>query len=96
MSDTNQTPEKTQPPSFEETLAELETLVTRMEDGQMSLEDALGAFETGIKLTRDCQQALQQAELKVQILTRGDGTPDAFDLASTGLGNTTANGTTGD
>lgn len=96
MSDTTQASETPQTLTFEETLAQLETLVTRMEDGQMSLEDALGAFETGIRLTRDCQQALQQAELKVQILTRGDGTPEAFDLASTGLGNTSANGTTGD
>ncbi|MDO9475612.1 MAG: exodeoxyribonuclease VII small subunit [Pseudohongiella sp.] len=80
MSDNNQAP------AFEETLAQLETLVSRMEDGQMSLEDALSAFETGIKLTRDCQQALQQAELKVQMLTRADGNPEAFDLTSAGLG----------
>lgn len=77
--------DKTQAPAFEETLAQLETLVTRMEDGQMSLEEALSAFETGIKLTRDCQQALQQAELKVQMLTRGDGVPEDFNMANAGL-----------
>jgi exodeoxyribonuclease VII small subunit len=87
MSDNNQAP------AFEETLAQLETLVSRMEDGQMSLEDALSAFETGIKLTRDCQQALQQAELKVQMLTRAYGNPEAFDLTSAGLGANSASAT---
>lgn len=70
--------EITQAPAFEETLAQLEALVSRMEDGQLSLEEALSSFETGIKLTRECQQALQQAELKVQMLTRTDGEPTAF------------------
>lgn len=62
-------------PGFEESLAQLETLVSDMEDGNLSLEQALAAFETGIKLTRQCQQALQAAELKVQILTNPDGEP---------------------
>jgi len=82
--------EITQAPAFEETLAQLEALVSRMEDGQLSLEEALSAFETGIKLTRECQQALQQAELKVQMLTRDDGEPTAF----SGLG--TRNGAAAD
>ena len=62
-------------PGFEETLTQLETLVSDMEDGNLSLEDALSAFETGIRLTRHCQQALQAAELKVQILSNPDGAP---------------------
>ena len=70
--------EITKAPAFEETLAQLEALVSRMEDGQLSLEEALSSFETGIKLTRECQQSLQQAELKVQMLTRADGEPTAF------------------
>lgn len=65
------------PDNFEAALAELETLVSRMEDGDLSLEESLNAFETGIKLTRQCQQALQQAELKVQKLSQSDdGTPN--------------------
>lgn len=72
MSDNPQTP------VFEQTLAQLEVLVSRMEDGQLSLEEALSAFETGIKLTRECQQALQQAELKVQMLTRAEAPPEDF------------------
>jgi exodeoxyribonuclease VII small subunit len=76
--------DNTQSPVFEQTLAQLEALVSRMEDGQLSLEEALSAFETGIKLTRECQQALQQAELKVQMLTRADAAPEAFTDARDG------------
>jgi len=56
------------PPDFETALAELETLVTRMEGGQLSLEESLRAFERGVYLTRICQKALDEAEQKVQIL----------------------------
>lgn len=66
---------RTESPSFEESLSELEALVERMEGGEMTLEESLGAFERGIALTRTCQQALQAAEQKVEILTRND--PDA-------------------
>lgn len=62
-------------PSFEDSLAELEALVERMESGELSLEDSLSAFERGIALTRNCQQALQAAEQKVEILTAK--TPDS-------------------
>lgn len=71
-------------PGFEESLAQLETLVSDMEDGNLSLEEALGAFETGIKLTRQCQQALEAAELKVQILSSPDGEPAPMMLDDNG------------
>ncbi len=58
---------------FETSLAELQSLVERLESGELSLEDSLGAFEQGIRLTRDCQTALAQAEQKVQILLERDG-----------------------
>lgn len=77
-------PDKTQPAAFEETLASLESLVSRMEDGQMSLEEALAAFETGIRLTRECQQSLQEAELRVQMLSRPDGSPEPFPTDTAG------------
>lgn len=54
---------------FEATLSELETLVERMESGDLSLEDSLSAFERGVTLTRECQQALSEAELRVKTLT---------------------------
>ena len=54
--------------NFEQSLEELEALVEQMEEGELSLEDSLKAFEKGIKLTRSCQQALKEAEQKVQLL----------------------------
>ena len=54
--------------SFEEKLDQLEALVSQMEQGELSLDDAMKQFEQGIALSRDCQQALQQAEQKVSIL----------------------------
>ena len=59
--------------SFEKSLSELETLVEEMEQGDLSLEDALKHFEKGIGLTTECQQALQGAELKVQELVEKNG-----------------------
>jgi exodeoxyribonuclease VII small subunit len=59
----------TPPQSFEDALAELENLVDTLEQGQLTLEESLAAFERGIKLTRTCQKALDEAEQKVRILT---------------------------
>lgn len=53
---------------FEKALSELDRLVTTMESGEMSLEESLKSFEQGVKLTRECQQALQEAEQKVELL----------------------------
>jgi len=66
-------PRKKKTPDFEQSLSELEGLVSRMEQGDLSLEEALGAFEEGVKLTRECQQILEQAEQKVQILSEKNG-----------------------
>ncbi len=54
--------------NFEASLAELEALVKQMEQGDLTLEDSLAAFERGILLTRGCQAALAQAEQKVNVL----------------------------
>ncbi len=51
-------------------MTELETLVETLEQGDLPLEKALAAFEKGVKLTRDCQQALSEAEQKVTLLTQ--------------------------
>ncbi|MBJ7550813.1 exodeoxyribonuclease VII small subunit [Marinomonas ostreistagni] len=59
---------KTSVRHFEENLSELETIVAQLESNQLSLEDALKAFEKGVKLSQDCQSVLTQAEQKVQIL----------------------------
>ena len=57
------------PIDFEASLEELEALVASMESGELSLDESLKAFERGIALTRACQTALQNAELKVASLT---------------------------
>ncbi|MGO1502323.1 MAG: exodeoxyribonuclease VII small subunit [Marinobacter sp.] len=60
---------------FEKSLDELETLVRNLEQGELSLEQSLTAFERGVKLTRACQQALKSAEQRVeQLVQNNDGT----------------------
>jgi len=67
------TRKKTKETDFETALAELETLVAQMEEGDLPLEDALRQFERGVTLTQQCQQALRQAEQKVEILMEKAG-----------------------
>jgi exodeoxyribonuclease VII small subunit len=61
------------PPSpvaqFETSLDELEQLVQKMEKGDLSLDDSLAAYERGVGLYRQCQTALEQAELRVRLLS---------------------------
>ena len=54
--------------NLEKSLADLEKLVEELESGDLPLEKAMKKFEEGIKLTRGCQAALQEAEQKVEIL----------------------------
>lgn len=58
---------------FEKSLQELESLVERLEAGDLSLEESLKDFERGVALTRACQKALAEAEQKVQILLNEQG-----------------------
>ena len=55
---------------FEQQLKNLEELVATLESGDLSLEDSMKSFEQGIKVARECQQALKKAEQKVEILNR--------------------------
>ena len=71
------TDSKDPPLSFEAALSELESLVERMESGELTLEESLQSFEQGITLTRTCQEALTEAEQKVEILTSQDPQADA-------------------
>jgi exodeoxyribonuclease VII small subunit len=59
-------------PSFEKSLEELEALVEKMEQGDLSLEESLQHFERGVQLTRACQQALKEAEQKIEILLQNN------------------------
>lgn len=56
--------------SFEQTMAELEEVVTVLEAGQIELDQALLMFEKGIKLSKACQRILDHAEQKVTRLTK--------------------------
>ncbi len=58
---------------FEKSLKQLETLVNKLEKGELSLEESLKLFEQGVKLTRECRQALQSAEQKIAVLSKEDG-----------------------
>jgi exodeoxyribonuclease VII small subunit len=53
---------------YEASVAELESLVEKLEQGDISLEESLKLYESGVLLTRDCQDALKKAEQKVQML----------------------------
>jgi exodeoxyribonuclease VII small subunit len=64
---------KSEPIDFEKAIVELESIVTRLELGDLPLEDSLRHFERGVELTRACQMALQQAEQKVEILLKKSG-----------------------
>ncbi|QDH70647.1 exodeoxyribonuclease VII small subunit [Marilutibacter alkalisoli] len=66
---------------FEQSLDALESLVEKMEQGEMSLEDSLAAYERGVGLYRRCQAALEQAELRVRLLTdpQDPATAQSFD-----------------
>jgi exodeoxyribonuclease VII small subunit len=59
------------PQTFEAALAELETIVATMEDGQLPLAGALAAYKRGAELLQYCQAALKDAQQQVQILERG-------------------------
>ena len=65
---------------FEKSLDELEKLVARMEQGDQSLDDSLQSFERGVALYRSCQSALEQAELRVKLLSDPQAPGDADDF----------------
>ncbi len=73
MSEADPSAKSAERPAFERSLEELETLVARMEKGDLSLEDSLAQFERGIALTRICQQALREAEQKIDALAGPTG-----------------------
>ena len=64
---------------LEQTLADLEQVVEKLEAGDVPLNQALKEFERGIKLTRQCQSALKEAEQKVEILLADSDEPEAFE-----------------
>jgi exodeoxyribonuclease VII small subunit len=75
----------TQQPSFEAALAELETIVHALEDGQLGLAESLGQYERGVKLMRQCYVLLEGAERRIELLSGLDaqGNPVTQPLADT-------------
>jgi exodeoxyribonuclease VII small subunit len=65
---------------FEEAIGRLETVVDRLEAGDLALEAALASFEQGVQLTRRCAEQLKAAEQRIELLTRegNEWVPRAF------------------
>ncbi|MGE0081769.1 MAG: exodeoxyribonuclease VII small subunit [Thiohalomonadaceae bacterium] len=66
---------------LEQSMAELEAIVERMEHGELSLEQALADFERGVQLSRSCHQALGEAEQKVRLLLEKNGLEELVPFA---------------
>jgi exodeoxyribonuclease VII small subunit len=66
-------PEPEKPASFEACLNELEKVVKELESGDLPLERALELFERGVQLSESCRRQLEEAETRVEILTRKNG-----------------------
>ncbi len=75
-------PESSPVAHFEKSLDDLEQLVEKMEQGEMSLEDSLAAYERGVGLYRRCQSALEQAELRVRLLSDPEQPQDSEPFAA--------------
>jgi exodeoxyribonuclease VII small subunit len=74
---------------FEASLDQLEQLVDKMEHGELTLEESLAAYERGVGLYRRCQTALEQAELRVRLLSdpANVDSAEAFPAGASPLGN---------
>lgn len=74
---------KSKQPSFEDSLAELETIVAKLEGGQLGLADSLEEYECGVKHLKSCYQQLSAAERRIELVSQVDasGKPrtEAFD-----------------
>lgn len=80
---------QTQPKNFETSLASLEKIVRELERGDLPLEESLKLFEQGVQLSRECQERLNQAERRIEVLLRdGEGRPivSGFDTETDGFG----------
>ena len=66
--------------TFEASLKELEKIVRRLEDGDESLEDSLKLFEDGVRLARECQERLNQAERRIEVLLKDEKGNPALEI----------------
>ena len=65
--------------NFESTLSEVEKIIESLEEGNLSLEDSIKAYEKGISLTKACQKMLSDAELKIKKLSSTEGEDVSFE-----------------
>ena len=63
---------KTKKPHFEETFNALQTVVEKLESNEISLEDALKAYEDGMQMIRQCTTILEQAQIRIEQLSKDD------------------------
>lgn len=68
------------PEKFEKSLEKLEKIVERLENGDLSLEESLKSFEEGMKLAQGCEELLNEAEKKVELLLK-DGRRKKFEVS---------------
>jgi exodeoxyribonuclease VII small subunit len=59
--------------SFEENIEDLEKIVSELENGDLNLDDSVSKFEEGIKISKECNKILEEAEKKITILLNKDG-----------------------
>ena len=72
--------------TFESSLGELEKIVRKLEDGDLSLEESLKLFEDGVRLSRECQERLNAAERRIEILLKDEsGNPILQEIKSDDL-----------
>lgn len=58
--------------NFEESMKNLEKIVTELESGNLNLEESIKKFEEGMRLSKECNEYLQQAEKRITILTENE------------------------
>ncbi len=74
---------ETKPRTFESSLEALEQIVHQLEEGDLPLEKSLELFEQGIRLSRECQERLGQAERRIEVLLRdSQGRPTVSEFAA--------------
>ncbi len=66
--------------TFEISLQELEKIVGRLEDGDLALEESLKLFEDGVRLSRECQERLNQAERRIEVLLKDETGNPALEI----------------
>ena len=72
-----------QQPDFEQALSELEGLVSKLESGELTLDQSLEYFKRGVELTRHCQSVLDKAQQTVELLTNPEGSAGQESIADT-------------